>query len=161
MKTARTNHVVGLIAALLIAAVAGAGHALEGDVAWDQAKATTLAAQFEEAAGALARTARTEQLEAQNTKSTEAYLIVEDLKSITRYSKRLSSALSKGASKDETQRLFRRLLAIVRDLRDLRRSSPLLANSAAEISSARDVLEQLAGFYGETLPPAVAAPGQN
>ena len=127
-------------------------------VAWDQARATELAQKLEAEVEGLARTARVEQLEMQNTKSSEAFLIVEDLRSLTRHSRRLARHLGEGATRDETAPLFRRMMITVRGLRTLRPTAPLLSNSVAEIDKARAVLIELAAFYGETVQPPVAAP---
>jgi len=148
----------GVAVFLLALAATGSAQAIDA-VSWDQARATELAVEIDKAVKDLARTARTEQLEVQNTKNAEAYIMVEDLKSLSRYSKRLARHLGEGAGQTDTARLFQRMLVIVRSLRDQRASSPLLANSSAEIDKAREALEELAQFYGETLPPPVAAPG--
>ena len=150
--------VFGIAAFLLALAVAGPAQAIDA-VSWDQARATQAASEFDETVKALARTARTEQLEVQNTKNAQAYIMVEDLKSLSRYSKRLARHLGEGAGQADTARLFDRIMVIVRSLRDQRASSPMLANSSAEIDKARAALEELAQFYGKTLPPPVAAPG--
>jgi hypothetical protein len=148
----------GVALLLLTLAATGSAQAAEA-VAWDQARATQLAVDLDKAVKDLSRTARTEQLEAQDTKNAQAYLMVEDLKSLSRYSKRLARHLGEGAGQADTERLFERMLMIVRSLRDQRASSPLLANSTGEIDKAREMLEQLAQYYGKTLPPPVAAPG--
>ena len=146
--------------AVLLLALASAGPAHATDAAsWDQARATELAVELDKAVKALSRTANSEKLDSMNTKSAQAFLMVEDLKSLSRYARRLARHLGEGASQADTARLFDRMLAIVRGLRDQRGSSPVLANSSAEIDEAREVLEELAQLYGKTLPPPVAAPG--
>ena len=148
----------GAAVLLLALAVAEPAQAIDA-TAWDQARATELAVELDKAVKDLSRTANSEKLDSMNTKSAQAFLMVEDLKSLSRYSKRLARHLGEGAGRDETARLFERMLSIVRGLRDQRGSSPVLANSSAEVDEAREVLEELAKFYGRTLPAPVAAPG--
>ena len=146
--------ILGLV--LLVAPV----QAVE-EAAWDQARAAALAPEFEKTVTALHRTAKIENRDPNQAKSAEIYLLVQDIQSLSRISRRLSRQLSNGQGRAETDPLFRRLMVIVRDINAQRASAPILENSGAEIDEARRVLGELAAYYGQVLPPPVAAPGRD
>ncbi len=152
MNRARGTKCSVVVALVAVLAVAGAARATEADASWDQSRATELALAFEKAARDLEKTARLEQVD-QTGARTRTFLIVEDLKSLTRLSKRLASALGAGEGRDESQRLFSRMVRLVKSLREATPHSILLENSGDEIAHARGLLDELAVLYGVTLPP--------
>lgn len=150
------------LSVLIASASTGTATAVETDAAaWNQQEVTALAASFEQAVDDLVDKAQIEKGQGDKgaTQRADIYLLVEDLKSLNRHSRQLSTQLGKGLGRAETDALFRRMMSIVRDIRAQREEKmPLLENSGDEIERARGILEQLARYYGEAMPPPVAAP---
>ena len=89
----------------------------------------------------------------------DVYLVTEDLKSLHRYTRRLTRQLERGDGKAETSKLFDRTLLLISRLRKSMPATPVFTSNLDGIANARAELEGLAPFYGATLPPPVAAPG--
>jgi hypothetical protein len=123
---------------------------------WDQAKVMHLAKDFEKAVAALLLKARIEKREVSETDSDAEYLIVQDLRLLRRHSQRYARALSARKGRLETTPVFLRLMEIVRSARSQVQGTDILADAQAEIDAARKILGEIAGYYGESLPPPVS-----
>ncbi len=157
MRSVRT--ITSLAVALAgVIALAGTAHALEAEK-WDQKDVTDLVNELATSVDKLLNQAKLEIRETTySSKSVENYLLVEDLKSFKRHSRALFKHLEKGASREETAGLFRRIGVIVRDTELQKSQSSLLEGSRVEIESALKIVEQISAFYIEPQPPVAAPP---
>lgn len=140
----------GLAAASLTALVlAGNARALEADLAWDQARATSLVQQLHEAVGSLLREAKVEDqnIDQLTAVSSQNYLLIQDLRAIKRHTRALARRLEAGQGREESLALFERIQMVVRDAAVKKRRSPLLHDAQAQIDQARGKLEELARYY--------------
>ena len=152
----RTRVTLSALTIIGILTLAGTAPALDVE-GWDQERITEVAAQFELAVDKLYKSARLETWEPMQRKNV-IYLIVQDLKTLKRHSTRLAAQLRDGQGRDETILLFERIERVVRDIRAKRGMAPILQGKQSEIDATRGKLEELAAFYGKTLPPVAAPP---
>jgi hypothetical protein len=159
MRSVRTL-AISLVALISLVGIA---RAEETQLTWEQEKVAKVAAEFVAAVDQLHNEARVESYAEDSLQSADMWLVVEDLKSLKRYSGQLARRLEAGEGREDTLRLFERLQMLVRSTRQHKQSAPILEGEAAQaqIAKARAILNQLNGYYGvgEAAPDAPAAPG--
>lgn len=147
---------------LAMAAVAAlalsSGHAAEMQ-AWNQPVAATAAKSFEQTVNEIYKSIKLED-GVNQARRNKTFLVAEDIRTLSRFSKRLAKQLASEASREETEPLFRRTLRLVNRLRTSMPGTPTFANEIDKIREARAQLDVLAPMYGITLPPPVAAPAK-
>jgi hypothetical protein len=133
--------VIGLLA------TGGAALALDAEE-WDQKGAAQAATEFELAVNELYESARLARFEPMTRKNV-IFLIVQDLRTLKRFSSRLAKQLHEGEGQAETAPLFDRIGVIVRDIRAKKDMAPILESSQRELDIAREKLLELSAFYGK------------
>ena len=153
----RTGKFTLAIAAMAALAV-GSGHAAEMQ-AWNQEEAAAAAKSLEQTVGEIYRSIKLED-GANQARRNKTFLVAEDIRTLTRWARRLSNQLASDASREDTEPLFQRTLRVVDRLRKTMPGTPSFVNEIDRIREARASLDVLAPMYGVTLPPPVAAPAQ-
>jgi hypothetical protein len=143
----RRRGALNVLAITGLLAAAGAALALDA-VPWEQERVVEAATRFELSVNELYESARLAKFEPM-TRKNAIFLIVQDLKTLKRYSTRLVGQLREGEGQAETAPLFDRIGMIVRDIRAKKDMAPILENSQAALDKARERLLQLAAFYGK------------
>ena len=150
------------ILALALGAIATTPAILAGAAetpTWDQAAATAAAQSLEQTVNEIRKSIKLEDGAIQ-ARQNKTFVVAEDLRTLERFSRRLSNQLAAGASREDTEPLFTRAMRVVDRLRVNMPGTPSFANEIDKIDTARAQLEVLAPMYGVTLPPPVAAPAQ-
>jgi hypothetical protein len=130
--------------------------ALEAELPWDQASATELASALSRGVEGILKEAKIERRGGETVKAVENYLLVEDLRSLSRHTRGLARRLKAGEGKSETAPLFSRIELLVRDAAVARRSSTLLTGAQAEIDIARQQLDRLTAYYHAATQPVAS-----
>ncbi len=149
---------IAAVLALIGVLAAGPASALDAQE-WNQERVAELATQFSlsvEQLYASARVERWEPMQRQNS----VFLIVDDLKTLRRFSGRLARQLTEGVGREQTQPLAGRIANLILEIRVKQRSAAILENSTEEIDTARGQIEAILAYYGRSLPP-VASPPKN
>lgn len=143
------------LASTLTAAILTSQAFADGDqaVAWNQEQAALIAAEVSKMADAIYIEAKAGAVEGSATNA-NTYVLIEDLKQIKRFTRRLARDLGSGSTRDDTDRLFQRIEALLRTARKDLRSTPALDSADEEIAAARAKLNELRALYGT---PAVTA----
>ena len=154
IRTGKFTLAMAAVAALAVSS----GHAAEMQ-AWNQEQAATAAKSFEQTVNEIYKSIKLED-GANQARANKTFLVAEDIRTLSRWSKRLSTQLASEASREDTEPLFRRTLRVVDRLRETMPGTPSFVNEIDKIREARASLDVLAPMYGVALPPPVAAPAQ-
>ncbi len=144
--------------AAVVALAVSSGHAAEMQ-AWDQDEAAAAARSFEQTVSEIYKSIKADGTALQ-ARQNKTFLVAEDIRTLSRWSKRLANQLASEATREDTEPLFKRTLRIVDRLRETMPGTPSFVNELDKIRAARANLDVLAPMYGITLPPPVAAPAQ-
>ncbi len=130
---------------LLLGMPVSSAHAAD----WDQAKVTEIAEQLSDADNdvhrSVVRTATGSQV---GSGQSASYLRLKDRVRVARNeSRHLAKALQDGKGKDETVHVWKRLMSVVRDARNIGRSMFLEAPTQVKIVRASEIIDQLTPFY--------------
>ncbi len=135
----------GSVGLLLLGMPVSSAHAAD----WDQAKVTEIAQQLADAVNqvnrSIVRTATGSQV---GSGQSASYLRLKDRVRVARNeSRHLARALEDGKGRDETVNVWKRLMSVVRDAREIGRSMFLEAPTQQKIVRANEILDQLTPFY--------------
>ena len=155
----RTKHLATGLALLAALVLAGTATAAPEKEAWEQPKVSAASAGFLKAVDDLLQSSKLQDTMNQS-QTNQVYLVIEDLKSLRRFAQRLNRQITAGASEAETAPLFQRTLRLIERLRVSVPATPLFESQLPAIRNARARLDNLARYYGVSLPPPVAAPGE-
>ena len=135
----------GSVGLLLLGMPVSSAHAAD----WDQAKVTEIAEQLSDAVNdvhrSIVRTATGSQVGSGQAAS--ALRLKDRVRVARNESRHLARRLQDGRGKDETVNVWRRLMSVVRDARNIGRSMFLEAPTQEKIVRASEILDQLTPFY--------------
>lgn len=154
IRTGKFTLALAVVAALAVSS----GHAADMQ-AWNQDEAAAAAKSFEQTVNEIYKSIKLED-GATQARQNKTFLVAEDIRTLSRWSKRLSKQLASAASREDTEPLFKRTLVVVDRLRKSMPGTPVFVNEIDKIREARANLDVLAPMYGVTLPPPVAAPAR-
>ena len=127
---------------------------------WDQEKATEIAQEFSDAVNEIYRSvSRRRTGETVGSGQASAFMRIKDRLRLARNeSRHLATALGDGKSREETMPVYKRLMSIVRDVREDARKMFLEEPTLNKIGAARELLLQLSPYYdpnAEANPPGI------
>ena len=119
------------------------------ELAWDQAKVSALAQQLAESVGKVqSSVSKLKTGSTVGSGQANAYLRLKDDLRVTRnMSRSLAKQLADGDGRDATASTYRRLMTLVRDVRENGRKMFLAKPTLDEAAHAGEILDQLAPYY--------------
>lgn len=122
--------------------------------AWDQEKVAALARKLADAAEALSRelSRQTTQSQVASGQARAMLEFKDEIRVARNESRYLARALADGKGRDETTPAYRRLTALVRDLRDTGRRLFIHQPALGHIDQANQALDGLAPYYPHVKP---------
>ncbi len=147
--TALTLALIGVLAA-------GPASALDAQE-WNQERVAELATQFNLSVEQLYTSARVESFQVMQRQNS-VFLLIDDLKTLRRFSARLARQLTEGVGREQTQPLATRIANLILDIRVKQRSAAILQDSKEEVDTARGQIEAILAYYGKSLPPVASPP---